>query len=78
MATYRNQHHRLTHRGRAFHFISYQATAAQPARQIEARPDTWFLVSANHRWAAIPQVPGRNVDELEARLVEWLESEVFA
>lgn len=78
MAKFRHDHHRLTHRGRAFHFISYEATAAHPGRQIEARPDTWFLVSANHRWPAIPHVAGLDVEELEAQLVGWLESEVFA
>lgn len=77
MAAFRHEQHRVTHRGRAFHFISYEETAANPARHVEARPDTWFLVSSGNRWPAIPLVPGQAVAELESQLVAWLESTVF-
>ena len=77
MATFRHEQHRVTHRGRAFHFVSYEATEANPARKVEERPDTWFLVSSGNRWPAIPLVPGQAVAELEAHLVAWLEATVF-
>ena len=78
MGTFRHEQHRVAHRGRTFHFVSYEATAANPARQIPERPDTWFLVSSGNRWPAIPHVPGQAIAELEGLLVAWLESAVFA
>jgi len=78
MATFRHEQHRVNHRGRAFHFVSYEATDANPARQVEARPDTWFLVSSGNRWPAIPLVSGLAVTELDTQLVAWLEAAVFA
>ena len=78
MATFRHEQHRVTHRGRAFHFVSYEATEAHAGKKIEARPDTWFLVSSGNRWPAIPHVPGVALPDLEAQLVAWLEATVFA
>jgi len=78
MATFRHEQHRVTHRGRAFHFVSYEATTANPNKHIEELPDTWFLVSSGNRWPAIPHVPGQPITDLESQLVAWLEQVVFA
>jgi hypothetical protein len=78
MATFRHEQHNVTHRGRTFHFVSYEATDANPARQVEALPDTWFLVSSGHRWPAVPHVPDLAAPELDAQLIAWLERVVFA
>lgn len=77
MATFRHEQHRITHRGRAFHFVSYEATTANPAKKIEELPDTWFLVSSGNRWPAIPHVPGQPAAELDTLLIAWLENVVF-
>lgn len=78
MAAFRNEHRRFTHRGRAFHFVSYDAQPGNPNKGIDAMPATWYLLNAGNRWPAIPLEPGQPEEELDARLTEWLESEVFA
>jgi len=66
------------HRGRSFHFVSYEATAAHPGRHTLELPNTWFLVSSGNRWPAIPHVSGQPISELESELVAWLDRVVFA
>ena len=41
-------------------------------------PDTWFLVSSGNRWPAIPHLPDQPEVDLDAQLVIWLETTVFA
>lgn len=78
MAAFRNEQRRLSHRGRDFHFVSYEAHPANPARNQQAMPDTWYLIGANRRWPAIPHVRDQAEPELLAALVAWLEAVVFA
>ena len=78
MGAFRNEQRRLTHRGRDFHFISYEAQAANPARKQQEMPDTWYLVSSNNRWPAIPLIEGQPEPELIAALALWLDTSVFA
>ena len=78
MGAFRNEQRRLSHRGRDFHFVSYEARPANLARKEDAMPDTWYLVSTNNRWPAIPLLPDQPEPELIAALVLWLETSVFA
>lgn len=78
MPSFRHAQHRVSYRDRDFHFVSYEATEANPAKKVEALPATWFLVSSGNRWPAIPLVDGQPLNELEQELVAWLESVVFA
>lgn len=78
MAVFRHEQRRLTHRGRDFHFVSYEAHRPNPARHELAMPDTWYLVSSGNRWPAIPYVLAQPMAELDAALVAWLEAVVFA
>lgn len=73
---FNNEQRRLTHRGRSFLFVSYEAEDADAKRP--ARPETWWLVSSGNRWPAIPVTREQPAPELDAQLVEWLESFVFA
>lgn len=78
MAKYENQQRRLAHRGRRFHFISYDAQEADLKKSIVAMPATWYLESSGRRWAAIPEIAGQAEPELESCLMAWLEAHVFA
>lgn len=75
---YRVQHRRITHRGRAFDFFSYDGQPANVARKQAATEPAWFLVNDGYRRGALPQKPDQDVDELDRLLVEWLETNVFA
>lgn len=76
MAGFNTEQRRLTHRGRSFLFVSYEAQDGDAARP--AMPETWYLVSSGNRWPAIPVTPEQPVTELDERLAAWLESAVFA
>jgi hypothetical protein len=78
MAQFRHEQRQITHRGRVFHFVSYEAHDAIPSRKVPAMPATWYLVSMNNRWPAIPLEDGQAPAELDAQLTAWLEQHVFA
>jgi hypothetical protein len=78
MAAFRNEHRWFTHRGRSFHFLSYEAQAANPRKNLPAVPATWYLLGSSNRWSAIPVEPGQPEEALDAQLAEWLDAEVFA
>ena len=78
MASMKHEQCRLTHRGRTFHFVSYEAEDANPDKKLPGRPPTWYLVSSNNRWPAIPYLPEQTAAEVEAQCVAWLEAVVFA
>jgi hypothetical protein len=75
---YRVEQRRITHRGRPFHFISYEGRPANQRRNEPATDPAWFLVTAGYRWEVMPQHAGQEADEVERLLTEWLEAHVFA
>lgn len=77
MSSYKPEQRRLTHRGRQFHFVSYEGQAANTARQVPATEPTWFMMSSGKRWAVMPHQPGQEGDELDRLLTQWLETHVF-
>ena len=77
MGGFKNEQRRLTHRGKVFHFVSYEAQDGNAAKNLPAMPATWYLLSAGHRWPAIPLQEGHPEAETDAALAEWLESQVF-
>jgi hypothetical protein len=74
---YRNLQRYVVHRGREFHFVSYEGTPADPRRERGAVPPTWFLLNAGKRWAVIPQVADEADDDVDRRLIAWLDENVF-
>jgi hypothetical protein len=78
MSRYKNEQRRVAHRGRRFHFISYEAQGADLKRQQVAMPAMWYLESSGRRWPAIPQTMEQPEAELEAQLIVWLEGYAFA
>jgi hypothetical protein len=78
MPSLSHEQRRLDHRGRSFLFVSYDSED-RPKRSVEPpRGPTWYLVSANHRWPAVPYRSGQNIEEVDALCIAWLEEVVFA
>ena len=78
MSKEKTEQRHLTHRGRAFHFVSYEEQPAKPAKLQMAVPPSWFLMCAGKRWMALPHRIGQDVVELDALLGTWLDDHVFA
>lgn len=78
MSGYKTDQRRLLHRGREFHFVSYEGLAANPRRSQAATAPTWCLMHAGKRWVVMEQVPDQTVDALELQLHQWLDANVFA
>jgi hypothetical protein len=76
MSSYKTDQRFVVHRGRTFHFVSYEGVAANEARSVEAVPATWFLMGAGKRFAVMPQALVDGTD-IETQLVQWLEDNVF-
>jgi hypothetical protein len=77
MSTYKTDQQHVLHRGRDFHFVSYEGQRADAARDQGETPPTWFLMGAGKRWAVMPQTIGLTPVDLHARLVQWLDENVF-
>jgi len=77
MGKYTVEQHRLTHRGREFHFVSYEGQVANEKRKQPAIAPAWFLMNAGRRWEVVPHLPGQNEEELQRMFTDWLETNVF-
>jgi hypothetical protein len=77
MAGYKTEQHHLSHRGRLFHFVSYEGCPPNPRKGELAKPAGWFLMSAGKRWPAIDQVPDQEPLQVVAALTRWLDSHIF-
>ena len=74
---YKTDQHRLVHRGRSFHFVSYEGLLANANKEQVATPPTWYLMSGGKRWAVMPQVPDQQPTDLDEQLGRWLDEHVF-
>jgi len=77
MSSYKTQQHRLVHRGRPFHFVSYEGQAADAKRQTAAVPPTWYVMLGGKRWAVMAQAGELEPTELDRQFVQWLDANVF-
>ncbi|HEX2451217.1 MAG TPA: hypothetical protein VHJ69_08750 [Gemmatimonadales bacterium] len=77
MPAYKNEQHRVTHRGRDFHFVSYEGRPANDRRGEPAVAAMWYLIQAGKRWPVMPQEPGQPVEALQRALRAWLEANAF-
>jgi hypothetical protein len=68
---------RLQHRGREFHFVSYDGRPANFKRAQPATTPAWWLMSAGTRWEVMPFHPGRDAAELDLAFTAWLDAHVF-
>lgn len=65
---------RVFHRGREFHFVTYEGDT-DPENAGGAA--MWYLMSGLKRCEAIRQVPDQDEPTLEARLRRWLDTNAF-
>lgn len=78
MSAYKTVQHYITHSGRRFHFVSYEAIDEDLRKGQEAMPATWYLMAAGKRWPAMDQQPDLDEATEVAQLTEWLEKTMFA
>ncbi|HTC24922.1 MAG TPA: hypothetical protein VK688_11190 [Gemmatimonadales bacterium] len=77
MTTYKVEQRRLVHRGREFHFVSYEATVANERRGEAAVPAMWYLMAAGKRRPVMEQVVGQEAAEVDRELLRWIESHIL-
>jgi hypothetical protein len=77
VSSYRSEQRRLTHRGREFHFVSYEGRIANARRQETALPPMWCLMSEGKRSPVMPQIVGQDPAALDRALIAWLDEHVF-
>jgi hypothetical protein len=74
MTTYKIDQRHLNHRGRVFHFVSYEGQPANPRREEPAVEPTWFLMGPGRRWAVMPQQAAQETDDVDRCLIAWLDA----
>jgi hypothetical protein len=77
VAKFVTEQRRLTHRGRSFHFVSYDAVPVETAHLLPSVGPAWFLMSAGKRWPALPRYGDQDPAELDLLLAQWLDVHVF-
>jgi hypothetical protein len=77
MATYKTDQYHVVHRGRTFHFVSYEARQANLRTGEAAMPAGWYLMSAGKRWAVVEQIEDQTPEKIVAALTRWLDEKVF-
>ena len=77
MSSHKDEQRRLTHRGREFHFVSYEAQVANERRGQPAIPAMWYLMNEGKRRPVLPHVPGQEPIELDGALLRWVDEQVF-
>jgi hypothetical protein len=77
MSSYQTEQHRLLHRGRWFHFVSYEGRPADPKLELADLAPGWFLMYAGRRWWVSPQGTETAAAALDRQFAEWLDAHVF-
>jgi hypothetical protein len=71
------EQHRVHHRGREFHFVSYEGIPVNRKRGQEATEPAWWLMGSGTRWEVMPFQPGREEAELDNAFRAWLDANAF-
>jgi hypothetical protein len=77
VSSHKVEQRRLSHRGREFHFVSYDAQIANERRGQAAIPAMWYLMIEGKRRPVLPHVPGQELMELDGALLQWVDEQVF-
>jgi len=77
VSAYKTQQHHIVHRGRSFHFVSYEGQDADLKRQQAETPPSWYLMLAGKRWMVMPELAPTVPEELDRQFTEWLDARVF-
>lgn len=75
MSSYVIEQRRVAHKGRDFHFVSYEGEVNKASKS--QGPAMWYLMSSGKRWQVMEQVRGQPAEELDGMLVQWLEKNIF-
>lgn len=76
MSTYKIDQRHLNHRGRVFHFVSYEGQPANPRKEEPAVEPTWYLMGPGRRWQVMPQQAAQPADDVDRCLIEWLDEQL--
>jgi hypothetical protein len=68
---------RLVHRGREFHFVSYDGQPANASRGLSATAPAWWLMGPGTRWEVAPYRPEQAPEELDRLFTRWIETHVI-
>lgn len=77
MSSYKTDQHHVSHRGRKFHFVSYEAHGPNARTGEAAMPACWFLMRAGKRFPAMEQTAEQDPEAVVAALTRWLDQNVF-
>ena len=87
MSSYKIEQKRLVHRGREFHFVSYEGVLANPSKALPAsisrtsgpRITTpgWYLMQSGKRISVMPQILDQTPEAVDEGLIKWLDRHVF-
>ena len=75
MSQYVVEQRRVAHRGRDFHFVSYEGILDKASKT--QGPPKWYLMSSGKRWEVCEQVDGQPAEELDAQLLKWIDTHIF-
>lgn len=75
MAQNKVEQQHVSHGGRDFHFVSYEAQPANEKRKEAAVPPMWYLMGPARRWPVMPHSPGQAENEVVRGLVAWLKEQ---
>jgi len=78
MSTYKIDQRHLNHRGRVFHFVSYEGQPANPKREEAAVEPAWFLMGPGRRWQVMAQEHEQAPEETDRCLLAWLDQHLDA
>ena len=68
----------LRHRGRVFHFVSYEGHPEDRKKNLAATDPAWYLMNAGKRWEVMPHQADQEQGERDGLFAVWLERYVFA
>src|SRR4051794_9531128 len=77
VSSHKVEQRRLSHRGREFHFVSYDAQIANERRGQPAVPAMWYLMIEGKRRPVLPHTPGQELGELDDALLKWVDEQVY-
>jgi hypothetical protein len=77
VSAFKPEQRHLMVRGRAFHFVSYEAQPANTRTGVEASPAMWYLMVEGRRCPALPCDTSLESPEIDRLLSEWATENAF-
>ncbi len=77
MIRYHIEQRHLVHRGRTFHFVSYDGQPGHAGRGLPATEPTWYLMAEGKRREVMPHTPGEPAEAVDLLLMAWLDENAF-